>query len=108
MHKEGPLRTDMLLPSSMERYIYRKLLGRHPLINYKLPRQAVMVPSVPPSATQDKREFAGIKITERQESLLRLQQAPLWLLLGRVSSEFKVQIYQTEFKFNELQEEEYR
>jgi hypothetical protein len=54
-----------------------------------------MVPSVPLSATQDERELAGIKITERQESLLRLQQAPLWLLLGRVSAEFKVQIYQT-------------
>lgn len=41
-----------------------RLLGKHPLINYKLQKQVAMTPPVPFSVTQDKRPLAGIKIIE--------------------------------------------
>jgi hypothetical protein len=51
-------------PQAWRETLMGKLLGQHPLINYKVQRQAAMVPSVPFSVTEDKRPLAGIKIIE--------------------------------------------
>ncbi len=51
-------------PKAWRKTLMGQLLGKQPLINYKVQRQAVMTPPVPFSATEDKRPLAGIKIVE--------------------------------------------
>ena len=51
-------------PEAWRETLMGKLLGKHPLINYKIQRQAVMTPPTPFSVTADKRPLAGIKIIE--------------------------------------------
>lgn len=51
-------------PQAWRETLMGKLLGLHPLINYKLQRQAYITPPVPFKETSDKRPLAGIKIIE--------------------------------------------
>jgi hypothetical protein len=51
-------------PQAWRETLMGKLLGKHPLINYKVQKQAVMTPPAPFSVTKDKRPLAGIKIIE--------------------------------------------
>ena len=51
-------------PKAWRETLMGQLLGKHPLINYKVQRQAVMTPPVPFPVTEDRRPLAGIKIIE--------------------------------------------